>query len=1306
MSTPNEQGRRGSARTIVSRTEFAARLTDLRETGGLSVREVARRSGIATSTLGGWFSGRHVPPLTMPEAFRALLVALEVTEPAEQEEWVEALRRVRRAPGPRPSSADLVGPYRGLAAYEPDDAEWFFGREDLVAQLRGRVDAGGVTVVVGVSGAGKSSVLRAGLVAQLRADGVPFALLTPGEHPLENLERALGPGARVLVVDQFEELFTLTTDEEERQAFLARLETVDGPVVLGLRADFYARVLAYPWLQRAAQAGQLVVGPMTEAQLRRAVLGPATKAGVEVEPALLEVLVRDLPPEPAALPLLSHALLAMWSRSGHGDQRLEHYRAVGGVTHAIAVTADEVFDALDEEHREIARRMFLRLVTVPEEGAATRRRAALSELDQLGDDEGPAAVRERFVTARLVTAGDGTLELAHEALVSEWPRLAGWIAADRDGLRQQRVLTEAAQEWERAGRDPELLARGGRLELAAALVEERTPTRLERDFVDASVARRDSEARVARRGTLRLRRLAIALAVTLVATSALAGYAFHLRDTTAVERDAALSRQLALEARQVGGSDGTLASLLSLAAYRISPTRQAYSQLLDSAAQPRSTRLVGDQVAMQGLAVHRLDDGGLLVAGFGEKGSGRLWHLDDDRRVLGVTPLPSGDPEGVRYAAAFSPDARWLAVAGSGGTVQLWDMGDPDRPRTRVTLRVPKPDGAAADAPAPTVFALAWDVKGAFLAAGDSGGGVNVWSSAGFARRATDGPSAGGATGDLDEGRHRLSAAEGEVHAVAFSPGGYGLFAGYALPADASGAASGAVFRWPVQPENPVTAERFGPPRRLSGDFDAVLGLAVSPDARHVAATTRGGKVVRWTMHDARADSEGKPLDGPATWVNGAAYSPYDPNGPRGHGPLLAAAGSDSKIWLWNTTFEGGAAPFGTLTLPSPVTAVAFADDRTLVSASTDGVARVWDVPTPSPAGLSQTVFGTAWTAGLPDAVGPAGAPRLAAGGRNQVGIWDVSDPRRPWPLVAAQSDPDPARRFTGAIAWRPDGRVLASGNDGGGVRLYDTGEAAGLLDQLVPLPSLDGTSLVEWLAFRPDGKVLVQVGDDGVVRLWNLTDVEHPVQYSVAGPAVNGGALGAAFSRDGRLLAVCGLNGVVRLWDVQDPGHPKLLSDALPGPTTTVVSVQFSPDGRTLAAAGYDRVVHQWDVSDPAHVRPLGKPLSGPTNIVYALAYSPDGHTLAAGSNDGTVWWWDVTRPARAVARATLTGGPSSVFSIGFSPDGAYLSAGGLDGRVTTWPTDADAVARTVCASAGTPLSSTEWAQYAPGTPYEAPCG
>src|SRR5215470_17159830 len=643
---------------IFTRKHFARGLTCLRQHASLTVRQVARRTGVPPGTLGDYYSGRYLPSVNQPDVLPRILDACGVADKNAVREWKNALGRVRDTR----QATGRYTPYRGLEAFEPEDADWFFGRQRLTAtlvrELADRYHRGGPLVVIGVSGSGKSSLLRAGLIPALRRGDLdlagspnwPWLLFTPGGHPMAELATQLatairatpaeveatlrsdpraaaglarqacgaddagpGPGSRlVVVVDQFEEVFTSCRDEAERSAFIAALGAIAGNcgrpagtasgmsapaalVVVGLRADFYAQALRRTDLLPALH-GHVVVEPMTKNELCEAIVKPAEKAGVDIEDGLVELLLRDLRPEPGAdkgrdsrkerrdspaheagaLPLLSHALHVTWQRLQRGRMTVAEYEAGGGIRGALEQTATEAYGELTTQQKESARQLFLRLVHIADDTADTRRRVSHLELfdsDGHARSEDLAAVLEQFVERRLITEGRDHVEIAHDSLLSAWPLLREWINADRAMLVIIRRIIEDAHAWEAKGRDSGRLYRGNQLALAeqAGSASPMALPRVAHAFLKASVA--------ARRRLAYLRTAVIVvMAILLVFSATAALTAYQAKD----KRRKDISQALASEAAALRVKEPYRSLLLGIEAYRIAPTSEARNILLDS----------------------------------------------------------------------------------------------------------------------------------------------------------------------------------------------------------------------------------------------------------------------------------------------------------------------------------------------------------------------------------------------------------------------------------------------------------------------------------------------------------------------------------------------------------------------------------------------------------------------------------------------------------------------------------------------------------------------------------------------------
>ncbi|RIK15578.1 MAG: hypothetical protein DCC50_07660, partial [Acidobacteria bacterium] len=692
--------------------EFARDLTAARQHAGLSVRDVARATGIPSATLGGYFAGRHLPPTNRPEVLAGVLGALGVPtreHPAWRRRLLELHSRRRR---PAVSRA----PYPGLRAFDTEDHDLFFGREELVERLLSAVqqavdDPLPVVVVVGPSGAGKSSVLRAGLLASLPAGVGTLTTPTGLDVPAGGTAAADGPVRGVLVVDQLEELWTHPALKAEADRTLDDLLSwaaggAGRVLVLGLRADFFGEAMRHPALAQVLEHRQVLVGPLGGEQLRQAIEGPARRVGLALEPGLAEVILADVRQDTVGSPLphLAQVLETMWEAGDRRALTVEDYRRAGGLEGAIRQSAEAALASLPAEQHGLAMTVLLRMVTGSGQGW-TRRLVSVAELAAL--DAAAREVLDHFVARRLVTVGTDVATLSHESLVGAWPRLRDAVEARRGDLARRDSLERVARDWDEDGRSEDHLLRGSRLAATDEWVvaaPEPLPA-LQQDFLDAS-RRLEERTRSERTAARRRRQAVLVLMAVLLLVASVAGLtAVRASDAARTQRDQAQSRQMAVAAANQRETDPGLSQQLAVAAYRASDTRESRSAVLDATTSPVITAWSLEDAVLERAATVA---GGEHLVLSGPSGGVRVVSPRDGAApgwdVVGTVEQVGGTGRTPVVSRLVPHPVRpWVVVAGSSvqeGTddeplLVLLDLSDPASPRV-VPVQIPARPTAAA----------------------------------------------------------------------------------------------------------------------------------------------------------------------------------------------------------------------------------------------------------------------------------------------------------------------------------------------------------------------------------------------------------------------------------------------------------------------------------------------------------------------------------------------------------------------------------------------------------------------------------
>jgi WD40 repeat protein len=1154
---------------------------------------------------------------------------------------------------------DSRSPFRGLESFRSEDNEFFFGREVLTKKLVARIQSHPFLALLGASGSGKSSLVMAGLIP---AFGSEYIIFRPGTNPLEELESV--KENVLVVVDQFEELFTLTRDESTRKKFVKELLNLSktNRVIVTMRADFWGEIASYKDLKQIMQDHQELIAPMDMDELCRAMEGQARQAGLRFEADLSQQILDDVEGEPGAMPLLQHALWELWNRRHGRWLRASEYRAFGGVKQAITSTAEKIYGECDKTEQEQIREIFLRLTRLDDsdEGRDTRRRIPLNDMIPSGQDAASIPLLlDKLANARLIvkTANEDKteIEVAHEALIRQWERLRAWLNEDRDNLRLRESVSEDAIRWENTGRDEALLNhRSGRLDDALLLGQNSRYglTTNEQAYLNSCIAVRNKEQRERER---RLRRTIIASIAAAIIFLILGGFGL-------------------VKSNEATSQAGTAQANADVAAMAQSNAEEQAKAAVSAQAKAEEQLKISRGNELSALAINLQDkdlDLSLLLGiesyNMIDLPITRGTLLDNTYYNSNLHQFLFGHNDYVT-SVTFSSDGKSLASGSADNKVILWNLQE-RLPTARVLLG--HKDG---------VNSIAFSPNGEILASGGDDKTILFWNVK---------------TGKLM--REPLAGHKNWISSLVFSTDSKIL---------ASGSGDNTIILWDVK-----TGVILNQLLNKEKNKAWITSLTFHPNSITLASGSTSGIIIRWNAQTGLPI--GEPLERHKKRVTCLSYSP--------NGEILASGSADGSIIMWNG--ETGAFVKQLFVEDrNTVSSVVFSPDGKTLAVSTWGnTISLWDVETGQ---KIDTLKNSAWVASL--SFSPDGKVLASGDGKGRVILWNMKtdipishafsgidndsissiDFSSDGKFIASgsyegsihlwnlQASPPISQAFIGntsgisELDFSPNGDLLASGSDDGTVTVWDieTGKAI--------YKSLDNNKgSVFSVAFDPSGDILASAGFDQTIT---LRDVKTGLSIGQPLKGHSGPIYSLAFSLDGKLLASGSFDRTIILWNVRT-GMP--VGQPLTGHSGPVYSVAFTPDGNTLASSSDDQSIRLWDISTHSLI---GQPLVGHTNVVYDIAFSPDGRTLVSGSGDKNIILWDVTSH-RSIGSPLVH--VDIVSSVAFSPNGKTIASGIYDGSIVFLDLNLESWIKATCQRVGRNFTRAEWSQYFPNEEYRGTC-
>jgi WD40 repeat protein len=1262
-------------------TTFGDLLRYLRRRAGITQLEFSIAVGYSDSQISRLEQNMRLPDPLLIEARFVPALLLE-DEPLAVSMLLELAANVRREDAP----ALGMCPYKGMDYFDEADADLFVGREALTEKLLGRVL--GLTsrasparprffTIVGASGSGKSSLVRAGLVPALRWNNTsahwPITVFTPSLHPLESMAtglagdlHSLAVTARliddlardsrtlylfilqelkitagkylVVVVDQFEELFTLCHNEAERSAFIQNLITAASAqaggalVIITLRADFYPHCSGYSQLRDALAAHQEYIGAMSDQEMRRVIEEPAQRGRWELEPGLVELILNDVGHEPGALPLLSHSLLETW-RKRHGRAlTLGGYLSAGGVRGAIAETAQAVFaDQFSKSEQAIARRIFIRLTELGDETGTgdTRRRATINELILKPEDlDGTRSVLKTLADARLVTIAEDSVQVAHEALIREWPTLRGWLEENREGLRLHRQLTEAAEDWQAARQDPGLLFRGARLAQACEWATTHTDdlNAEEREFLAASQASIEREA--TEREATQQRALDAAL---------------KLADTERQRAEEGIKSAHRLRRRSILSiSIGIVAVILAVVAFF------AWQGSLATAARLQSLNLAS--AAMQANNTGRGDLALSLAQAAIDVNQPPIEALKAFR-IIATTPgtraILTGHAHSVR-AVAFSPDAK-TAFSGScsllneqglctAGELILWDL---------ISFKELRRWSAHTG----WVTGVAYSPDGLMLISGSDDGSLISWDLNGQEIGRYVGHT--GAITDLTvvDSIHGLLSSSADGTLILWGIRSREILRSYetsSIPITSISVASSIMYAASAQQDGSIRLWNLLDPKPLhsyEGQESGIHTIAISPDGARILYTSQ----VIPNMFLRMIDSQSGVILGQYNFTCPPGDIAIHPD----FSSAFVACQKDMvqleprKMEAQRSFLESGAS----------INSIAVSQDGQLgISASADGCIRIWNLGEHLDYQITNLPADRLNAIAFTDNADYLLVNDARINGEEEPALWNLALPGYVTQYLGFSGRVSP-----GALAASPDSsHIAAAGSSINPLLPSIMVPSVAIWDRSVMnmICSYDEFSApVRAIAFTPYGQHLLAGSQDqstgsGQLVLLDVRDCQlvHEFNNEQA-------VLSIDFNHDGsRAITGLGSGGQVILWDMKANAEIRRYTFIDYG---SYLPVAFAPDDKSIIGPGPAGLI-KVDVATGDFIQTYSGLSSNPTS----LAISPDDRYVVASALDGTILLWDYITGEELHRLDTHL----ELVDILFSSDSATIYAAATEGKLVVW--------------------------------------